>query len=116
MSVREKSSPKKAAGRAGADKSAAAKTDGRLVLEDFVPYRLSVLTNRVSHAIAREYGARFGLSIAEWRVMAVLDKRLGRFGLTLHPDKTRLVPFVRPPKAQQSGKGPATFDFVGFTF
>ena len=49
------------------------------------------------------------------RVLAVLDKRLGRFGLTLHPDKTRLLPFGRPPQGQQSGKGPATFDFVGFT-
>ena len=50
------------------------------------------------------------------RVLAVLEKRLGRFGLTLHPDKTRLLPFGRPPLAQQSGKGPATFDFLGFTF
>jgi RNA-directed DNA polymerase len=50
------------------------------------------------------------------RVMAVLDKRRGRFGLALHPDKTRLLPFWRPPKSQQSGKGPATCDFVGFTF
>ena len=64
---------KKAAGRAGTRKSAA-KAPGRLVLEDFLPYRLSVLTNRISHAIAREYGARFGLSIAEWRVMAVLGR------------------------------------------
>jgi len=46
----------------------------------------------------------------------VLAKRLGRFGLTLHPDKTRLLPFWRPPKVQQGGKGPATFDFLGFTF
>jgi group II intron reverse transcriptase/maturase len=50
------------------------------------------------------------------RVVAVLEKRLGRFGLTLHPDKTRLLPFWRPPKTQQGGKGPATFDFLGFTF
>jgi RNA-directed DNA polymerase len=49
------------------------------------------------------------------RVVAVLDKRLERFGLTLHPDKTRLRPFRRPPKSQPRGKGPATFDFVGFT-
>jgi len=49
------------------------------------------------------------------RVLAVLDKRLGRFGLTLHPDKTRLLPFGRPPQGQQSGKGPATFDFGGCT-
>jgi len=49
------------------------------------------------------------------RVMAVLGKRLGRFGLTLHPDKTRLLPFRRPPAGQKSGKGPASFDFLGFT-
>jgi RNA-directed DNA polymerase len=50
------------------------------------------------------------------RVQAVLEKRLGRFGLTLHPDKTRLLPFWRPPQAEQRGKGPATLDFLGFTF
>src|SRR5271157_2559450 len=49
------------------------------------------------------------------RVMAVLGKRLGRFGLTLHPDKTRLLPFRRPPVGQKSGKGLTTFDFLGFT-
>jgi group II intron reverse transcriptase/maturase len=49
------------------------------------------------------------------RVMAVLGKRLGRFGLTLHPDKTRLLPFRRPPAGQKSGKGSASFDFLGFT-
>jgi len=50
------------------------------------------------------------------RVMEVLGKRLERFGLALHPDKTRLLPFRRPPAGQTSGKGPATFDFLGFTF
>ena len=44
----------------------------RLDLDGFVPYRLSVLSNRVSSAIARHYSERFGLSIPEWRVMAVL--------------------------------------------
>jgi hypothetical protein len=44
------------------------------------------------------------------RVLAVLEKRLGRFGLALHPEKTRLLPFWRPPTTQQSGQGPATFD------
>ncbi len=43
-----------------------------LALDAFVPYRLSVLTNRVSGAIARQYTERFGLTRAEWRVMAVL--------------------------------------------
>lgn len=49
------------------------------------------------------------------RVRVVLEKRLKRFGLTLHPDKTRLLPFWRPPTTQQRGQGPGTFDFVGFT-
>lgn len=50
------------------------------------------------------------------RVMAVLGKRMEKFGLTLHPDKTRLVPFGKPPKEQDRGKGPGSFDFLGFTF
>ena len=50
------------------------------------------------------------------RVMDALGKRLGRYGLTLHPDKTRLVDFRRPPRDRQGGKGPGNFDFVGFTF
>ena len=49
------------------------------------------------------------------RVQAVLDKRMGRYGLTLHPEKTRLVPFWCPPQGHQRGQGPATFDFLGFT-
>jgi DNA-binding MarR family transcriptional regulator len=48
-----------------------------LDLERFVPYRLSVLTNRVSNAIAQVYSERFGLSIPEWRVMAVLGGTSG---------------------------------------
>jgi len=49
------------------------------------------------------------------RVQEVLGKRLQRFGLTLHPDKTRLLPFLRPEQEQTGGKGPATLDFLGFT-
>ena len=49
------------------------------------------------------------------RVMDVLPRRFERFGLKLHPDKTRLVPFRRPPDAQEGGKGPTSFDFLGFT-
>lgn len=44
----------------------------RIELGRFLPYRLSVLTNLVSGAIASVYEERFGLSIPEWRVMAVL--------------------------------------------
>ena len=50
------------------------------------------------------------------RVMDALGERLLHFGLTLHPDKTRLLPFRRPLKSQEGGKGRATFDFLGFTF
>jgi len=50
------------------------------------------------------------------RVMRVLSKRMERFCLRLHPDKTRLLDFRRPPGSQKSGQGPGTFDFVGFTF
>jgi len=51
------------------------------------------------------------------RVLAVLPRRLGRFGLTLHPTKTRLVAFRRPGSAGQGrGDGPrGSFDFLGFT-
>lgn len=49
------------------------------------------------------------------RVMSVLRRRFERYKLTLHPEKTRLVPFVRPGNGQQGGKGGATFDFLGFT-
>ena len=43
-----------------------------LELETFLPYRLSVLSNTLSQAIARVYDKRFGLSVTEWRTMAVL--------------------------------------------
>jgi RNA-directed DNA polymerase len=51
------------------------------------------------------------------RVMEVLPKRFGKYGLELHPDKTRLVAFGRGAleTAARGGKKPATFDFLGFT-
>lgn len=51
------------------------------------------------------------------RVLDVLPKRLGKYGLTLHPDKTRLVRFQRPTRDDdddESGR-PGSFDFLGFT-
>ncbi|HWS78395.1 MAG TPA: MarR family winged helix-turn-helix transcriptional regulator [Thermomonas sp.] len=48
-----------------------------LDLEHFLPYRLSVLSNRISSAIAREYSQRFALGVTEWRVMAVLGRYPG---------------------------------------
>jgi DNA-binding MarR family transcriptional regulator len=45
-----------------------------LDLDRFLPYRLSVLSNRISQAIARLYQARFGFGITEWRLIAVLGR------------------------------------------
>ncbi len=61
---------------------------------------------------AREEDAR--------RVLDVLPKRFSKYGLTIHPEKTRLVPFVRPPRRPPAPGGPAvpapgSFDFLGFT-
>jgi DNA-binding MarR family transcriptional regulator len=49
-------------------------TKNRVVLEQFVPYQLSFLANRVSASIARHYETRFGLSIPQWRIIAVLGE------------------------------------------
>jgi DNA-binding MarR family transcriptional regulator len=45
-----------------------------LELEHFLPYRLSVLSNRISQTISGLYGQRFGLAVTEWRIMAVLGR------------------------------------------
>ncbi len=47
------------------------------------------------------------------RVMAVLSKRFAKYSLTLHPDKTRMVPFGRP--HHRAKRGPKKFTFLGFT-
>ena len=49
------------------------------------------------------------------RVLEALGLRMQRYALTLHPDKTRLVPFHRPDGGPGAGDGPGTFDFLGFT-
>lgn len=52
------------------------------------------------------------------RVREVLPKRFGKFGLALHPDKTRLIPFHHPCRKtgnDGTGGGPGTFDFLSFT-
>lgn len=54
--------------------STKAKSNGSLLLADFLPYRLSVLSNRISRSIADGYEERFQLTLPEWRVMAVLGE------------------------------------------
>jgi group II intron reverse transcriptase/maturase len=54
------------------------------------------------------------------RVMDVLPKRFEKYGLTIHPEKTRLVPFERPGgdskgAATEARTPPGTFDLLGFT-
>jgi RNA-directed DNA polymerase len=59
----------------------------------------------------------FALEDDARRVMNVLPKRFGKYGLTLHPEKTRLVKFTRPRPIGDDGdeQGPESFDFLGFT-
>ena len=50
------------------------------------------------------------------RVMDVLPKRFGKYGLTVHPEKTRLVRFKRPSRQDDDSHGkPESFDLLGFT-
>jgi group II intron reverse transcriptase/maturase len=49
------------------------------------------------------------------RILEVLAKRFGRFGLTIHSDKTALIRFKRPGSKKNSDGGNGTFDFLGFT-
>jgi len=48
-----------------------------LILEDFLPYRLSITSHTVSTNIARIYEKRFGVSVPEWRVIAILGRYPG---------------------------------------
>jgi RNA-directed DNA polymerase len=62
--------------------------------------------------VAREDDAR--------RIMEVLPKRMSKYGLTVHPEKTRLIRFQPPVTVRFEAKGaetsaPQTFDFLGFT-
>ena len=54
------------------------------------------------------------------QIMGVLPKRFGKYGLTLHPDKTRLIDFRRPDRhtrlpGESGAEGPSSFDFLAFT-
>ena len=49
------------------------------------------------------------------RVQEVLPKRFERYGLKLHPTKTRLVRFQKPNDRDKSSGQPASFDLLGFT-
>lgn len=92
------------------------------VLDEWFEQQIKPCLNGAAYLI--RYGDDFVLGFAQeedaQRMMAVLPKRFGKYGLTLHPDKTRLIPFQRPP-AGTTGKsgGPGhqerSFDLLGFT-
>ena len=44
-------------------------------LDEFLPYRLAVLAEEVSRSFSQIYAARFGISVAEWRVVALMGQR-----------------------------------------
>ena len=56
------------------ERLAASASDAALRLDDYLPYRLSVAANAVSDLVASAYQSRFGLSIPQWRLMAVLGE------------------------------------------
>lgn len=65
---------------------------------------------------ADDFVMGFDLEEDAHRVRAVLEKRLEKYGLRLHPDKTRLIDFRRPPRGGAGGSScPGSFDFLGFT-
>jgi group II intron reverse transcriptase/maturase len=75
------------------------------------------------HAFLVRYADDFVMGFAceadARRVLEVLPKRFGKYGLALHPEKTRLVPFRRPPAgptgaSAQAGPRAGTFDLLGF--
>jgi group II intron reverse transcriptase/maturase len=69
---------------------------------------------------ADDFVIGFRLESDARRAMEVIPKRFAKFGLTVHPTKTKLVPFRCPPqdprlRGGSEGDGPGTFDFLGFT-
>ena len=64
---------------------------------------------------ADDFVIGFELERDALRVMEVMPKRFGRFGLAIHPEKTKLIRFSRPPSRAKSAKWNGTFDFLGLT-
>ncbi len=50
------------------------KADKELILEEFLPYKLAILSHTVSSLVARVYDKSFGLTIPEWRVIAIVGR------------------------------------------
>jgi DNA-binding MarR family transcriptional regulator len=50
---------------------------GDLILDTYLPFRLSVASNKVSTLISKAYEARFGLSVPQWRLLVILSEGVG---------------------------------------
>ncbi len=92
------------------------------VLDEWFEQQIRPRLNGAAYLI--RYGDDFVLGFAQeedaQRVLAVLPKRFDKYGLTLHPDKTRMIPFQRPPvgttgKSGRPGHQERSFDLLGFT-
>lgn len=66
----------------------------RIYLDAFLPYRLNILAEIVSQGLARIYSRRFGISVAEWRVIATLadgcQMTARNIGARTHMHKTKV--------------------------
>jgi group II intron reverse transcriptase/maturase len=89
------------------------------VLDTWFEYRVKPRLHGSAHLVryADDFVICFERRDDAERVLAVLPKRFGKYGLTLHPEKTRLVRFVRPDHRGKSPRGrrPESFDLLGFT-
>jgi RNA-directed DNA polymerase len=88
------------------------------VLDDW--FHREVLPRLQGHAFLIRYADDFVIAFTDEhdarRVKEVLPKRMSKYGLAIHPDKTRLVPFARPKQGRASrATRPGTFNFLGFT-
>lgn len=86
------------------------------VLDEWFEREVKARMDGAAHLIryADDFIVAFKRESDARRVMKVLPQRLGKYGLELHPDKTRLVRFS-PPRGGGKGDRSETFDFLGFT-
>jgi group II intron reverse transcriptase/maturase len=84
-----------------------------LWFEDEVKAKLQGKATLIRYA--DDFVIAFGRKEEAQQVLRWLVSRMAEYGLELHPEKTRLIDFRCPPPNQRGGKGPGTFDFLGFT-
>jgi group II intron reverse transcriptase/maturase len=87
------------------------------VLDEWLTSEVAGRLRGKAHLIryADDFVAGFSRRDDAEQVMCELEERMAQHGLKLHPEKTRIVAFTRPGRAQRGGKGPGTFKLLGFT-